>query len=400
MLNNTIFTALFLLLAFTGSAQVYDLVMKDHKEKAKEMFFHLLDEVSDKLSDTTLTPEQQRNLFNPIVDYTKKEQSKYKEIRTAYLKQTPSPPEVLSSIRFHHLEDSSFTKILSDPKFIDLTLFQCYRPVEIAGIINNIIQPSIYQSSGISTREASIAYTFGRQAFARNLQDDTWQIWLANRAYVMRFVLDLNGMHMSKLEYSLPNTPSYLKIQLPFISHKQANELDKLYQEMDQIRWDTYSTDLLQNMLPEVWQDSINQGLRSFCAKNQQRFLGVRKEVLQGLKKGFKLDTLWEELRDLSATEQQRLQQALQLNIIQPDEAAYQLFSFTNGIAPFNEDINEIGKNAMAGFRHYCLSKNDEQTWQIQSKGYTIAFEYCWNIKTGTFSNLKIFKQKDGISPL
>jgi len=56
----------------------------------------------------------------------------------------------------------------------------------------------------------------------------------------------------------------------------------------------------------------------------------------------------------------------------------------------------EIGKNAMLGFFNYSMGKAGKYCWRVQSKSYSIAFEYVWNIKDGSFSDLKVFKRKAG----
>jgi hypothetical protein len=88
------------------------------------------------------------------------------------------------------------------------------------------------------------------------------------------------------------------------------------------------------------------------------------------------------------------LTQTLKNNMLQPDEAAQQLFSFSNSIIPFNQDIEEIGKNAMSGFLHYIVGHEKDQVWKIRSLGYSIAFEYTWDLKQGRFSEIKIFKKQ------
>lgn len=396
MLNSkrTIPTLFFLFIALAGSAQIVDNELENHRKKTKDVFIQLIPEISDKLSDSTLSFEQQSMLFDPMFDYAEKEQSTYKRIRQKYLKQVPAPPETLSNIPFDSLENSDIVKMLHDSKFTTVSLLQSYKPIEIGANINGMVQPYIYQSSGVGLDEASIAYAFGRQVFARNLQGDDWQIWFVNRAYVSRFSLNLQNMTVSKLEYTVPNVPGYLKIQQPFIPYKQRFETDKLYQAMDEVRWNAYSMDLLKESSADSWQDTVRGRLHAFYTQNQQRFIKSQEEILKGLAKGSELDSQWEHLQNLSDEESEPLKKILEPTILSPDEAAYLLFSVTNGIFPFRENVNEIGKNAMAGFQHSLLSKEGNEIWRIQSKGFSIAFEYKWNIKTGTFSDLKIFNRE------
>ncbi len=390
----TIPTLCFLLVALTCSSQVYDHELQNHKEKTREVFFSLISKIADNVSDSTLTVEQQYMLFDPIVDHANNERSAFMQIRNKYLRQVPPPPEMLTNISFDRIEDGDLIKMLEDPKFTTITLLQCYTPVEIGHLVLSLVQPHIYQLLGVGIREASISHTFGYQVFARDMQHDKWQIWFANRGYVLRFNLDLNNMVVSEPAYTVPNRPAYLQLQFPFIPYKQRFEINKLYQEMNELRWNTYSIDLLRESEAYAWQDTVNRRLRAFHGQNQLRFSKVQQKILGDLKKGTALDENWEELLDLSPEENKQLRQVLQPTIIQPDEAAYQLFSVTNSMPHFNQHIDEIGKNAMAGFRHHVLGSEKGGVWKMQSKGYSIAFEYDWNIKTGTFSTLKVFKRK------
>jgi hypothetical protein len=60
------------------------------------------------------------------------------------------------------------------------------------------------------------------------------------------------------------------------------------------------------------------------------------------------LDASWQELH-LSSDENIQLTQTLKNNMLQPDEAAQQLFSFSNSIIPFNQDIEEMEKMQCQG---------------------------------------------------
>ncbi|APU97369.1 hypothetical protein BV902_14250 [Sphingobacterium sp. B29] len=283
--------------------------------------------------------------------------------------------------------------MLENPQFTTVTLLQCYRPLEIARLISGIIQPVIYQQSNTGTNEATIAYTFGNQVFAKQLKEDIWQIWLVNRLYMLRFNLNLQTMVIDHSEYTLPNKAEYLQLQFPFVIQKSANELEKLYQEMDEIRWNSYSLTGIQEVSPQEWQDIIDKRLSVFYLKNQSRFIKVQNEILKETGKGNDLGANWQELK-LSPDENLMVEQTLKSNILQPDEAAQQLFSFSNGIIPFNQDIDEIGKNAMSGFLHYIVGHEKDQVWKIRSLGYSIAFEYTWDLKQGRFSEIKIFKRQ------
>jgi len=200
-------------------------------------------------------------------------------------------------------------------------------------------------------------------------------------------------MVIHNMEYTQPNQPEYLRLQLPFGVQKPANELEKLYQEMDEIRWNTYTAKLIQQSSAKEWQDTVDQQLSAFYLKNQPRFIKVQNELLKNTERGANLDQNWQELH-LSPDENLQLKQTLKKNILQPDEATQQLFSFSNGIIPFNQDIEEIGKNAMSGFLHYITGKEKNNVWKIKSLGYSIAFEYKWDLEKGQFSEVKIFKRK------
>lgn len=387
-------TILLLLCAFRSFSQVYDQKLEQHKAKTKDALFQLIAAIGDRISDAMLTLEEQQQLLDPIVGYAHKEQPIFLQLRKRYLRQAPAPPVELSGLPFHRVKNDDIIKAMGDPRFMTITLLQCYRPAEMGSVVNGMFLADIYQATGTGVNEASIAYTFGRQIFAKNIQDDEWQIWLANRAYVFRFSLDLNTMTVSDPEYTVPNIPAYLQLELSFFRDKQPFQTDALYQEMDSLRWNTYNMDLLREAPPHVWQDSTEQTLRSFYAQHQLRFLTVQREILKGLPRGVALDSSWQELQDFSAEERQLLKHALQPYILHPDEAAYQLFSVTNGLAPFNENVNEIGKNAMVGFRHYTLGNENTEIRRIRSQGYSLAFEYNWNVKNGSFSNLKVFTRQ------
>ncbi|NGM66925.1 hypothetical protein [Sphingobacterium sp. SGR-19] len=394
--RQTIATLLFLLIGGTSFSQIYDRKLENHREKNKEAFFRFFPEITDKLSDSTLTTEQQYDLFAPILDVADKTTRATKELRKKYLQEIPPPPKGLLGIPFDSVQNRDLITMLSNPKFTTVTLSQCYKPVEIGNLIHGLIQPGIYQATGIGMTEASIPYTFGQQVFATKLKDDKWQIWAVNRAYALRFDLDLGTMIVSDLLYTVPNTPEYLQLQLPFIPYTQRFEIDALYQDINKVRWNTYSVTLLREAYAHSWQDTVNLRLNAFYREHQIRFSSVRKGILKNLAEGITLGGGWEEFIDLSIDEKEQLKEVLQTSIIRPDEAAHYLFSVTNSIFSFNEDINEIGKNAICGFRHYvCGADNDnEETYTIQSKGYSIAFEYKWNIRTSDFSMIKIFRKK------
>lgn len=387
-------TILLLLWAFSGFSQVYDQKLEQHKAKTKDALFQLVSAIGDRISDATLTPEEQQQLLDPIVGYAHKEQPIFLQLRKKYLQHVPAPPAGLLGLPFHRVRNYDIIKAMGDPRFMTITLLQCYRPAEMGSVVNGMFLADIHQATGTSVNEASIAYTFGRQIFAKKIQGDEWQIWLANRAYAFRFNLDLNTMTVSDPEYTVPNIPAYLQLGLSFFRDKQPFETDALYQEMDSLRWNAYSMDLLRDAPPHVWQESTKQTLRTFYAQHQPRFLAVQRGILKGLPQGVALDSSWQELQDFSAEERQLLNQALQPYVLHPDEAAYQLFSVTNGLAPFNQNVNEIGKNAMAGFRHYTFGEENTEIRRIRSQGYSLAFEYDWNLKNGSFSNLRVFTRQ------
>lgn len=386
-------TLLFLLMTLTCNAQIFDRTLKHNREKTQKEFLKFITEIGSKISDSTLTAEQQYALFNPIVEYAEREHATITNLRNKYFQKTPPPPAALDQVIFEGDPHDDLSKMLETPQFTTVTLLQCYRPLEIGRLIGGLLQPIIYQKFNTGIDESKIAYTFGNQVFAKKLKDDIWQIWSTNRLYMLKFTLNLQTMVIHNMKYTRPNQPEYLSLQLPFGIHKPANELEMLYQEMDKIRWNTYTVKLIQQSSPKEWQDTVDQQLSAFYLKNQSRFIKVQNEILKNTEKGADLEQNWQEIR-LSTDENVQLIQTLKKNMLQPDEAAQQLFSFSNGIIPFNQDIEEIGKNAMSGFLHYITGKEKNNIWKIQSLGYSIAFEYKWDLEKGQFSEIKIFKRK------
>jgi len=380
-------------MALTCTGQIFDRELRNQKERTQKEFLKFITELGGKITDSTLTKEQQNALFKPIVAYAHKEHADLTRLRKKYLKKIQAPPSVLNAFIFDSEPPAELSKMLGTPQFTTVTLLQCYRPIEIGRLISGIIQPVIYQQSNTGTNEATIAYTFGNQAFAKQLKEDIWQIWLVHRLYMLRFNLDLQTMVIDHSEYTLPNKAEYLRLQFPFVIQKPTNELEKLYQEMDEIRWNSYSSTDIQQVSPQEWQDTIDKRLSAFYLKNQPRFIKVQNEILKDIEKGNGLDASWQELH-LSSDENIQLTQTLKNNMLQPDEAAQRLFSFSNSIIPFNQDIEEIGKNAMSGFLHYIVGHEKDQVWKIRSLGYSIAFEYTWDLKQGRFSEIKIFKKQ------
>jgi len=389
----TLSTLLFLLMALTCNAQIFDRTLKNHRVKTQKEFLKFMTEIGSKISDSTLTAEQQYALFNPIVEYASREHTTLTNLREKYFQKIQSPPAILNSVIFEGNPSEELSKMLENTQFTTVTLLQCCRPLEIGRLISGLVHPAISQKSNTGTNESKISYTFGNQVFAKQLKDDIWQIWSINRLYMLRFNLNLQTMYIHNMEYTLPNNPEYIRLQFPFVVQKPTHELDKLYQEMDEIRWNTYSTKLIQQSSPKEWQDTIDQKLSAFYLKNQPRFIKVQSEILKNTEKGPGLDAQWQELH-LTPDENLQMEQTLKNNILQPDEAAQKLFSFSNSIIPFNQDIEEIGKNAMSGFLHFITENEKNSVWKIQSLGYSIAFEYRWDLKKGQFSAIKIFKKK------
>lgn len=386
-------TLLFLLMALTCNAQIFDHTLKNQREKTQKEFLKFITEIGNKISDSTLTTEQQYALFNPIVDYADREHATITKLRNKYFQQTLPPPAALDQVIFAGDPHDELSKMLENPQFTTVTLLQCYRPLEIGRLISGLIQPAIYQKFNTGPEESNIAYTFGNQVFAKKLKDNIWQIWLTNRLYMLKFNLNLQTMVIHNMEYTQPNQPEYLRLQLPFRVQKPANKLEILYQKMDEIRWNTYTEKLIQHSSPKEWQDTIDNQLSAFYLKNQPQFIKVQSDILKNTERGSDLDQNWQELH-LSLDENLQLRRTLKKNILQPDETAQLLFSFSNGIIPFNEDIEEIGKNAMSGFLHYIIGNEKNNVWKIQSLGYSIAFEYKWDLMKGEFSEVRIFKRK------
>lgn len=250
---------LFLCIGHVGCSQIYDRKLENHKQQVKEVFFRFLPEITGKLSDSTLTTEQQYDLFAPILDVAEKTTRATKELREKYLQEIPPPPKGLLGIPFDSVQNRDLITMLSNPKFTTVTLSQCYKPNEIGNVIHGLIQPGIYQATGIGMTEASIPYTFGQQVFATKLKDDKWQIWTVNRAYALRF-------------------------QLPFISYTQRFEIDASYQAINKVRWDTYSGDLLGESDSYVWQDAVNQRISTLRFFERRRLRNYEQKSWKRIK--------------------------------------------------------------------------------------------------------------------
>jgi hypothetical protein len=163
----------------------FDRELRNQKKRTQKEFLKFITELGSKITDSTLTKEQQNALFNPIVAYAHKEQADLTRLRKKYFKKIQAPPSVLNAFIFDSELPAELSKMLGTPQFTTITLLQCYRPIEIGRLISGIIQPGIYQQSNTGTNEATIAYTFGNQVFAKQLKEDIWQIWLVNRLYML-----------------------------------------------------------------------------------------------------------------------------------------------------------------------------------------------------------------------
>lgn len=165
---------------------------------------------------------------------------------------------------------------------------------------------------------------------------------------------------------------------------------------MDRIRWNSYSEHFPVRFPYYTEQDSAAQSLADFYQKNQFRFLKVQRELLDDLETAVPLDSTWQQCKDMMLHEYPSTKRALMPYIIHPNEVAFHLFSSANAMPFFNSDYQEIGKNVMLGFFNYSMGKTGKDCWRVQSKSYSIAFEYVWNIKEGSFYDLKVFKRKAG----
>ncbi|ANH80479.1 hypothetical protein A8C56_05270 [Niabella ginsenosidivorans] len=392
-MKNTI-AAFLLLISCTGRAQVYDQELEKERNHTRAAFLQLMPRISDRLWDSTLTPEQQVALFDPMLVYIQKCLPAYRKIRQKYLEESPAPPSTLFNLHFHSLQDSDqLAKILYDPKYSAATLLYCYKPAEISAVINGFIQPLLIQKAGISFTEASIGYTFGQQVFTKKLKGDQWQIWSASRAYVLRFIFDLNNSTIQHLEFTAFNDPEYVKIQLPFSAYKPRFTTDQLYLSMSKIRWDAYTTNLIKNVPPHSWQDTVNRRLLAYYAQNQEQFHMVRQKILAGLDKAGLPDTSWKEFTNLLPEDTESLKEVLVPYFIEPGAIADYLFSATHTIPHFSKNIEEIGANTMTGFQNSVISNNGAALWKICSRSYSVAFEYTWNIQTGEVTGLRLLKR-------
>ena len=83
--------------------------------------------------------------------------------------------------------------------------------------------------------------------------------------------------------------------------------------------------------------------------------------MLRTLDKDLPLSIEWEQVTELSSEETEGFHKSLSQNFLHPDEVAQDLFGITNGMSPFNQNINEIDKNAMTGFRpRTSFNESDE----------------------------------------
>lgn len=220
---------LLLTLSLTGFSQVYDQKMEKQKEQGKGVLSGLVSELGDRLTDSSLTEDQLYELFEPIVDYAEKEQSAFRQIRQKYFRQTPPPLETITnlSLAFERIDSDELINMLQDKRFAIVTLLQCYTPTEVANLISSLVQPYIQQSAGLGFHESSIVYMFGNQVFAKELEDNVWEIWSVNRSYILRFTLDLDNMVVSNPVHTQPNQPAYLQLEIPFVRHAHPYNLSK-----------------------------------------------------------------------------------------------------------------------------------------------------------------------------
>lgn len=395
-MKNGLFIFLLLLISPFGAAQAFDRALELEGRQTRDTLMQLVRRLAGRISDSTLSQEQQIHLFDPVLNYLRKTLPAAQKIRKQYLEEIPAPPAMLAGLHFQHLPDTgSFTQTFYDSRYTAVSLMNRYKPMEIANVINGHLQPFFYQECSISVREASISSAFGGQVFAKKLTGTQWQLWLANRSYVLRFTFDLNSSNIKDLEFTRFNDPEYLKMQLPFQLYTPQFEIDRLFLAMNKIRWDAYSTDLLRDTPTDSWLDTINQRLRAYCNQNQERFRAVREQLLKELSKTGQPDTAaWNEITDLLPEEKETFYKMLEPYFIYPDEVAYYLFSASHTIPPFNESLTEIGQNAMIGFTNSVISNDGQDVWNIRSESYSIAFEYTWNIRTGAISGLRLFKQR------
>src|SRR5690606_33146434 len=167
-----------------GYAQVYDQALEQQREATKTVFSQLISDVSDYLTDSALSIDQQHELFTPMLAYANDKQTTLMDIRNVHFRQAGPPPAAVADLRYDSLADSTLIHAFQDTRFTTISMMQCYRPAEVAGLVEMLVQPGIYQAAALAMREAGISYTFGHQVFAENLQDEAWRLWYANRGYV------------------------------------------------------------------------------------------------------------------------------------------------------------------------------------------------------------------------
>jgi len=122
-------------MALTCTGQIFDRELRNQKERTQKEFLKFITELGSKITDSTLTKEQQNALFNPIVAYAHKEHADLTRLRKKYFEKIQAPPTALNAFIFDSKPPEELSKMLETPQFTTVTLLQCYRPIEIARLI-------------------------------------------------------------------------------------------------------------------------------------------------------------------------------------------------------------------------------------------------------------------------
>ncbi|MFD1772203.1 hypothetical protein [Sphingobacterium suaedae] len=373
------------------NAQQVDGMLDKQRRKTREVLAACIAKVGDQLTDTSRSAVQQFALFAPVRDYVSSDQANYIKIRTRYLQELEPPPEALTRLTYTALPDTNFVaKLFLNATYAAVTLSTCLKAEEITGVVQGIVQPQLFQSFGISALESNVAYVFGRQIFAKKLSETAWQIWSANRAYGFRFTIDLREHVVKDIAYSAYMDPAYMQANLSFVDRRTAYGLEQLYLALERTRWNSFSFDLLRTDGADAWQDTVDRKLGDYYQRHQKAFVKARRAVLERLSREKEEPSKsWNIVENVDTAS---FKGTLTPYAIHPDEMAWQLFSHSNGLARFQVDVEEIGKNALVGFIT-TAHRERENRWHVQSLAYSLGFAYVWDIQTGVVSEFKMLKR-------
>ncbi|WP_437922218.1 hypothetical protein [Sphingobacterium sp. LRF_L2] len=386
---------IFFLLSITvllSKAQVYDLSIENLRLRTRDSLQHLLSAIGPQLMDTTLSTKEQQALFDPIYVYAQENRKVFTEIRKRYFKELPAPPSGLKELQMEEVSGSVLLGMFADAKYSTITLVQSFKPLSIALLIANFFQPEFVQREDIGFTELWQSYLFGNQVFVEEIQQNKWKLWAMNRFYVWSFILDLETDKVEKLQYSGFNNPAFTQLDIPFVSYETKYSIDKLYLELNAVRWNSYKN------LPEDLENEsslenyIDKCLTEFYNTKQEQFFVIRKKIVQDLDKETNAQQFYKNEVNIPQVEKNELKAQIKPYFLQPEEITQYLMALANSLQPLNGDVLKISQNAIVGFKHKVLSVKDQVNWTILSIGSVISFQYNWNIRKGEVSMIKLFE--------